>query len=400
MGLSAQQMAAMQMGGQQPSPEETQAPQQAQEEAQRQEMLRRFNILQKWIYGIIFLVVMMMLIGAITRLTDSGLSIVDWHVIADILPPFTQADWQILFEKYKQLPEYKIDNNDFGLAEFKTIYWWEYIHRLWGRIIGFCYIIPLIFFIKFAYIPAGHRGAFIGILVLGGCQALAGMWMVSSGQQENRIDVAANRLAVHLTLAMMILYYLIGKLIDIRRHVVTKAEPSWIPSSLMSFLRFNYVFIIIVIISGAFVAGLRAGWIYNEYPLMGGQIIPDDYYSGAFFLSNMSENPTAAQFHHRILTILLTLSTFIMAGLMIFVTGTQSRVSKIAYIMVGIVTVQFLLGIITLLLAVPIVLGTLHQLGAIALFAIYTIMIKEVTKWEPPKTPPPPRRGENQQYQE
>lgn len=382
----------MQMGGA-PSPEQMQAQEQAEQEAKLAQMRQMFKVLKMWILIIIGLVVIMMVIGAITRLTDSGLSIVEWHVIADVIPPLSQGAWEVMFEKYKQLPEYKLANSHFGLEEFKSIYWWEYIHRLWGRIIGFAYIIPLFFLIRKGYIPSGHRGAFIGILTLGAAQALAGKWMVSSGLGEGYIDVSATRLAVHLTLAMMILYYLVGKLIDISR-VINEEEPSWIPSSIMSLLRFNYVLIIVTIISGALVAGLRAGMIYNEYPLMGGLLIPSDYNpANDAFIINASENPAAAQLHHRILTVIFVISTCVMCGLMIFITGTESRVSKICYMMLAIVGGQFIIGIGTLLMGVPIYMGVLHQIGAIAVFLIYTIMIKEVTKWEPPKTAPPDKHA-------
>jgi cytochrome c oxidase assembly protein subunit 15 len=361
-----------------------QAPQQqgGGDDAAKMEMaLKMVKQVSIWVYIVCIMTVIMMVIGAITRLTDSGLSIVEWHVIADVIPPLTQERWQEVFNLYKTLPEFQLANPDYDLEDFKAIYWWEYIHRLWGRILGFVYILPLLYFLRKGAIPKGHRLAFFGVLCLAGAQALIGQWMVSSGTHEGRIDVAPQRLVVHLLLALMIFYYLLSKLVDIKR-MITKTEPSWLPSPLLNWLKWNFRFLMLVIISGGLVAGLRAGLIYNEYPLMGGQFIPTDYHAVEQWYFNFIDNPVAAQWHHRLLTLLFALSSIMMAVVMMFVCGHDGRVAYYAKWIFATTLAQFAIGLLALLFVVPLALGVAHQLGAIALFVAYVMMIKEVIKSE------------------
>ena len=318
--------------------------------------------INQWLYTTIFMVILMILIGGITRLTDSGLSMVEWRPIWGFLPPISNEEWKRVFSLYMSSPEYILKNQGMSIIEFKEIFFWEYFHRLWGRLIGIVFVIPLIIFYLFNKIPNSILLKLLMIMFLGSVQAIIGWWMVKSGL-VNDPTVSQYRLAVHLSNALIILFLLIWTLLEF------KNGRSRIKLD-FSFLIFSFLFT--TIIAGAFVAGMDAGLMYNEYPLMGYNLIPENY--GEYGFLDPFENPASAQFHHRHIALFTTICILIYC----YRNYTQSSdkiVKKCSLFMSIIVCFQFLLGILTLINMVPVYLGALHQTGAVILFiSLTTIM--------------------------
>ena len=315
-----------------------------------------------WLYTTIVMVVLMILIGGITRLTDSGLSMVEWRPIWGFLPPITDEEWKRVFSLYMSSPEYIFKNQGMSIIEFKKIFFWEYFHRLWGRLIGIVFIIPLIVFYLVNKIPNSILLKLLTILFLGSLQAIIGWWMVKSGL-VNDPTVSQYRLAVHLSNALLILFLLLWTLLEFKNGL-SKIKLDF------SFLIFCFLFT--TIIAGAFVAGMDAGLMYNEYPLMGYSFIPENYGENGFL--DPFENPASAQFHHRHIALFTTICVLIYC----YRNYTQSSdaiVKKYSLFMSAIVCFQFFLGIFTLINMVPIYLGVLHQTGAVILFIFLTIIM-------------------------
>ena len=318
-----------------------------------------------WLLTVTATILVMAVVGAITRLTESGLSIMEWAPIKGTLPPFSETEWQRVFELYKTIPEYKWDNPDMTLAEFKTIFWWEWIHRLLGRVIGLAFAIPLLVFWLKGWLPQWLKKHLLIALVLGSLQGAMGWYMVASGF-GNRTDVSQYRLALHLGLALVLFGYLLwlsltliyGKIDNIKLNTNSK---------LISFALL--LLISITVISGAFVAGLNAGVIYNSFPLMGDQIIPSDYLTNQGFFTDIFENHATVQWNHR----LFAISTLILVTVR-FLTRESARnhnaLNQAWTHLVIWVWIQLALGITTLLLVVPIWAGALHQAGATILLAL------------------------------
>ena len=321
-------------------------------------------------YWLLFLagaIMIMIMIGAITRLTDSGLSMVEWRPLMGVLPPLGADEWQRIFSLYKGSPEYLLINEGMLLAEFKAIFFWEYLHRLWGRLLGIFFIVPLLYFAYRRKLPQGFALYACLLFILGALQGVIGWWMVKSGL-INRPDVSHFRLALHLGLAIL----LYGAFIWLFLHyyfALPKGQGS----------KFSYlnmvaiilcVLVFITIIAGAFVAGLKAGLIYNEWPLMGEKLIPPDYLASAGgFWYSFFNNPTALQFNHRILAYIIVFSGVILWFRQDIVeTATPRVIRKAARFLLLAILIQLILGITTLINGVPIILATLHQSGAIMLF--------------------------------
>jgi cytochrome c oxidase assembly protein subunit 15 len=307
----------------------------------------------------------MVVIGGITRLTHSGLSMVEWNMIVGSMPPTTDAEWQIPFEKYKQSPEYQLINNQFTLEEFKSIYLWEYVHRLLGRTIGLVFLIPFFYFFIRKKFDSLFLKKMLVLLALGAFQGVLGWFMVKSGLQKEP-HVSHYRLAAHLISAFTVFGFTFWYALDL---LYTKAiEETESINKLKRFTKITFGIIIIQIIYGAFVAGLRAGLFYNTFPKMGSEMFPDTITSFDPFLRNFIENPAGVQFIHRYIAYIV----FTMVILVWAKTAKQefSQLQKQAgNIMLAVVCTQFLLGVFTILFAVPITLGVLHQIGAFALFA-------------------------------
>ena len=307
-----------------------------------------------WLLSTIIMVVLMILIGGVTRLTDSGLSMVEWRPLWGFLPPTSEIEWKRVFELYMNSPEYIFKNNGMSLEEFKEIFFWEYFHRLWGRLIGIVFIIPMLFFIILKKIPKSILSKLFIILILGGLQGFIGWWMVKSGL-VNDPSVSQYRLTIHLSNALLILSLLIWVYLEVKEGV-SQIKPDF------SFFMFSILFI--TIIAGAFVAGMDAGLMYNEYPLMGDGLIPENY--GEYKLLDPFENPASAQFHHRHLALFTTLCALCYCYNNYF-KNDDNKIKKISLLISIIICSQFLLGIITLVNMVPVYLGALHQTGAVIL---------------------------------
>ena len=308
-----------------------------------------------WLLSTIIMVILMILIGGVTRLTDSGLSMVEWRPLWGFLPPISQFEWNRVFELYMKSPEYIFKNKGMSLKEFKEIFFWEYFHRLWGRLIGIIFIIPLLFFIIVKKIPKSILSKLFFILFLGGLQGFIGWWMVKSGL-VNDPTVSQYRLTIHLSNALLILSLLIWVYLDVKEGV-SQIKPDF------SFFMFSILFI--TIIAGAFVAGMDAGLMYNEYPFMGDSLIPENY--GEYQLLDPFENPASAQFHHRHLALFTTLCTLFYCYKYYF-ESADKKVKKLSLLISIVVCSQFTLGIITLINMVPVYLGAIHQTGAVILF--------------------------------
>ena len=308
------------------------------------------NFYQLWLIICALMVVLMFVIGAITRLTDSGLSMVEWQPISGIMPPLTHQEWQNFFELYQQTSQFQLRNHDFALSDFQQIFWWEYIHRLWGRLIGMIFIAGLVINIAKKNINPDHHKFLWALLGLGLLQGFIGWWMVKSGFID-RTEVSQYRLAIHLAMALSILMLNI----------------TLIAKNMNYHLRFNlsailwFLLIFFMIISGALVAGLRGGFVHNDFPLMNGQFFPIDYWQFAGFWQNWGENPIAAQFNHRIIAYII--------GILAIIHYFCQRTSANLLFLLAIFG-QILLGILILLFYVPISLAALHQLGAIGILTL------------------------------
>jgi len=318
-----------------------------------------------WLYAVAALVLAMVLVGGATRLTESGLSITEWQPVMGTLPPLNAGQWQSEFEKYQAIPQYRELNRGMSLDAFKAIYWWEWTHRLIGRAIGVAFLLPFLWFLWRGWIEPGLRPWLWAIFGLGALQGAVGWWMVASGLAE-RVEVSQYRLATHLVLACVIYVALIWTAQRLDDRPFT-AVPFRIRASAIGLL----VLVLIQIYLGALVAGLRAGYIYNTWPLIDGALLPEP--SRLFFYvplwRNFFENTLTVQFDHR----MLAYTIFICALLHAFDvarTVKQGWVPASAIVLAAAVTFQAALGIWTLLLRVPINLALMHQAMAMLVLTV------------------------------
>ncbi|MET4701438.1 cytochrome c oxidase assembly protein subunit 15 [Constrictibacter sp. MBR-5] len=322
------------------------------------------RIVSNWLFACCAAVLAMVVIGGITRLTESGLSITEWQPLVGALPPLSEAEWQRLFGLYQQTSEYRLENSWMTIADFKTIFWWEYIHRLWGRLIGVVFILPLIFFAWRGMLRRGLGLKLVAVFALGGVQGAIGWWMVKSGLVD-RTTVSPYRLTVHLGLALVLFGLMFWIALGLRGE---RATAGGVPPSLRRLVWIVLGAVGVTVLAGAFVAGNRAGLVYNTFPLMDGRIIPPDYAALPSLLHNTFENPAAVQFHHRVLAV----ATFLLVGLLWWrtVQAEAPRAVRTAVTsLMAAVTVQAATGITTLILVVPIPLAAVHQGGAVVVLA-------------------------------
>jgi heme a synthase len=306
----------------------------------------------------------MVIIGGITRLTGSGLSITEWKPIMGAVPPMNDQEWQASFEKYKQIPQFQKINYDFTLGDFKSIFWWEYLHRLIGRLIGVVFIIPFLWFYFRGMLDRPTIRKTLFLFALGGLQGVIGWLMVKSGLTE-RTSVSHIRLAIHLITAFITFgftFYFALQIIYPERKIVFN-------KTLQRQVNLILALVIIQIIYGAFVAGMHAGKMYNTFPLMNGQIIPDGVTALKPTWLNLFDNPVMVQFIHRFLAGMITIFSilFFLKARKTELSGMQNR--GIA-LLLSALSVQLLLGIFTLLTSVEITLAVLHQVGAFFLFSV------------------------------
>lgn len=312
-----------------------------------------------WIFVCCIMVVAMVVLGGLTRLTHSGLSMVEWQPLT-ILPPLSDVDWEIAFSKYRESPEFKEVNPDMKLTGFKGIFWLEYVHRLWGRSIGLVFAVPFVLFLIAGRIEAKLARRLGGIFLLGGAQGLMGWLMVKSGLVDQP-DVSHYRLAAHLMLAFVIL----GALLWTGLGMLPGRSA---PPGARRLFPWALALVVLVMVTaswGAFVAGLDAGLMYNTFPLMNGQLLPDYAFDQNPLAANFVANPGTVQFTHR----LLAVSTLLLATIL-WLKGRRLGIGPLLTATVLWAWGQAGLGIATLLFQVPVALGSLHQAGAVLLFAL------------------------------
>jgi len=327
----------------------------------------RPRLIATWLLVCCALVFAMVVLGGVTRLTGSGLSMVDWDPIMGVVPPLTEAEWEATFAKYRQFPEYQQKNIGMTVAEFKGIFWFEYAHRMLGRLIGLVFFLPFVYFWIRGYFNRRMVLKLVAMFVLGGLQGLLGWYMVMSGLVD-RPHVSQYRLTAHLGAALVIYAYMFWVALGL---LFPRAE-----NSDAAMRRRTYgvaAFIFLVALSGGLVAGLKAGLAYNTFPMMGDEWFPSAYWNFQPAWINVFENIAAVQFNHRTLAELL-----LVIVLALWWSGRRREIPARARLglnlMAGMVLVQVGLGIATLLLAVPVALGALHQAGALVLFtfALFT----------------------------
>jgi cytochrome c oxidase assembly protein subunit 15 len=323
-----------------------------------------------WLVAVIIMVIMMVVLGGVTRLTQSGLSMVDWRPIMGILPPMSDAAWIEAFNAYKRFPEYQRVNYGMTLAEFKVIFLMEYAHRVWGRLIGLAYALPFAWFVIRGKLRGRQTLALGGVLLLGGAQGLMGWIMVKSGLIDTP-SVSPYRLAAHLGLAIAIYICLLWI-------VLTRLNPRPAPEGriLATRARAALALTLITLVSGAFVAGLDAGMTYNSFPLMDGRWIPEGLLILEPIWRNPFENVTLVQFNHRWLAIITVLAV-LMLGIKAVGAPIPTRARAAVLATVAAVLAQAVLGIATLILVVPVALGAAHQSGALLLIGVLTWAVHE-----------------------
>lgn len=314
-----------------------------------------------WLTFCALMIMAMTGIGAVTRLTESGLSITEWNVVSGTLPPIGEAAWRAEFAKYQATPEFSAKHHWMNIEDFKGIYFWEWFHRLWGRLIGMAFALPLAFFMLKGWIPKEDRLKYFGLLILGGAQGFMGWFMVQSGLVDQP-SVSHFRLAAHLSLALIIYCALFW--MAWRARLPADERPCLSLSPIGPIAVFILTFI--TVIWGAFVAGLDAGMIYNSFPMMGTGIVPPEFGQTPFFY-----DPASIQFTHRCLAVL--------TGVCVFGVGLKLLPDhlNIALAMMGWVLVQIGLGIATLLSVVYIPLAVAHQISAVILLTLilYSVFI-------------------------
>jgi cytochrome c oxidase assembly protein subunit 15 len=316
----------------------------------------------RWLIAVAALIVAMVVIGGITRLTESGLSITQWKPISGIVPPLNDAQWQAEFAGYRRIPEYQAFNRGMTLAGFKAIFFWEYLHRLLGRVIGMAFAVPLLWFAVRRRIPAGYGWRLTALLALGGLQGAIGWWMVASGLSV-RTDVSHIRLAVHLTTALVILAGIVWTALDL---LALARDPLAPPARWQGIGIVALLLLFAQIVMGALTAGLDAGYAFASWPLMGDAFFP----AGVPMLhpgwSNAIDNPVVVQFIHRWFAFAAA------AGLLWLSVRATRMGSQAGFLVTGLVTLQIMLGIATLLSGVQIGVAVTHQANAALLLIAAT----------------------------
>ena len=320
----------------------------------------RPRLISNWLLAVAALVFAMVVVGGITRLTESGLSMVRWEPISGVVPPTSDAAWQAEFDAYRATPEYQKINRGMSLAEFKDIYFWEYVHRLLGRFIGLAFALPLLWFAAKRAIPRGYGRRLTALLVLGGLQGVIGWWMVASGLVE-RPEVSHIRLAVHLLLALFILGLLVWTALDLRGPAFRPARLPVSGAWALSLLGLQLMF-------GAYVAGLDAGYAFNSWPKMGDEWFPSTAPMLQPFIVNLVDNPVVVQFIHRWLAFAVAAA----AGVLAMLAWRRGAFAPALAVVIGVI-VQIVLGIATLLSGVDLWIAVSHQAMAALLLAAMVV---------------------------
>ena len=322
-----------------------------------------------WLLALTTMVLLIIIIGGLTRLTDSGLSMTDWRPLLGVIPPLSQDKWLIVFEMYKQTPEFKIVNRSMTLEEFKFIFWWEWFHRVFARLIGVVFIIPLIYFLIKKKISKSLLLRLPIVFMFGIFQAFVGWWMVKSGLSENPY-VSPYRLTFHLLNALIIFSILLWIAMDYKHSLKTNFLSKPFSQDFLVF--FSIVLVFITIGTGGFMAGTNSGQSFNTFPLMNGKIIPDDYFLEGLGIYNIFENTVAINFNHRWFSIFVFF--YIIFVCFKFIKFDSKKVPKILVILVlFFLTLQVALGIVTLLSNVYLPVASMHQTNSILLLSTLLI---------------------------
>ncbi len=314
------------------------------------------NYISAWLFSMFLIISIMIIVGGLTRLTDSGLSITEWQLFSGFLPPLNSTDWNNYFDLYKKIPEFKEQNYSMTLNEFKVIFWWEWAHRFLGRLIGISFIIPLLFF---TFKEGFKKLLNLYLIFLLICfQGFIGWYMVSSGLVD-RVDVSHFRLSVHLIIAFLIISLILWNYLDLKIERNLNNKIKYIFPLIFIFLIFSQIVI------GAFVSGMDAGQIYNSWPLMGSSYFPDDNEINNIFKLSAFSDPSLVQFIHRNLAYVI-----LFFYLIILIKVYKNRYTNL-YLPINIVgfflLVQVLLGIVTLIYGAQIILASMHQISSIFL---------------------------------
>ena len=323
-----------------------------------------------WLLAMAFLVFAMVIVGGATRLTESGLSMVNWNPVTGVVPPITDTEWATEFSNYKLSPEYKLKNHGMSVDEFKGIFYWEWGHRLLGRVIGLAFALPLIFFWIKGMVPVGYKPKLLTLFILGGSQGLLGWYMVMSGLVDEPA-VSHYRLTAHLMLALFIFAALLWTALDLLNPKPVERTKSVVAlSHALAFV------VVLQLIMGALVAGLKAGHIFNTWPLMGETFIPPYLWNMQPVWRNLLDNAVTTQFDHRIGAYVL----LVLVGLLFIKSrrNTAHNVKKTTALGVMLVTLQVFIGIVMLLKNVPVDWGTYHQGGGVVVLAwvVYLLHIQ------------------------
>ncbi|MAU41713.1 MAG: heme A synthase [Kordiimonas sp.] len=322
-----------------------------------------------WLLCVCALVFLMVMVGGITRLMEAGLSMVRWEPLSGILPPLSEAEWQQEFAHYKEYPEYQKINKGMSLTEFKGIFYWEYGHRLLGRVIGLAFFLPLLYFLIKRRVSAALMPKLIFMFILGGAQGFLGWFMVKSGLVDHP-DVSHYRLTAHLGLAVFIYGYMFWVACDLLTDRYSSTLGGRNP------IRITWLFIVLVytqILLGGLVAGLNAGFSYNTWPLMDGALIPEGLFDLSPWYYNLTSNLITVQFNHRLLAYVIV---FMAIGLWFkFANGSNPRLKVLSLLLLIVVGLQVALGILTLVYVVPVALASLHQMGAMVVFSVGLLML-------------------------
>ena len=339
----------------------------------------KIRAIRVWLVVVAALVVATLIVGGATRLTESGLSIVEWKPVTGVLPPLAEAQWTAEFEKYKQIPQYRELNRGMSLSEFKTIFWWEWGHRLLGRVIGAVFLIPFLFLLWRGWIGKSLRWPLFGLFALGTIQGAVGWWMVSSGLTE-RVSVSQYRLAFHMTLACVIYTAIIWILARLDRGPVADVSLQ---------VRMSAFALVVLVLAqiylGALVAGLDAGLVYNTWPRIDGALIPsaERLWFETPVWRNFFENALTVQFNHRVLAYLILLFALWHAyGVNRAMPHRPARAYATLFVLLTVI--QSMVGIATLLFAVPVMLALTHQAMAILLLTVATIHAARIARADRP----------------
>lgn len=329
-----------------------------------------------WLLVCCAMIFIMVVLGGVTRLTHSGLSMVEWRPLTGWLPPRGQAEWQTTFDKYQQFPEFQKLHGDMTLEGFKSIFWFEFIHRLWGRFIGLVFFIPFLYFLLRGQIRGKLMRNAIGLFLIGALQGILGWYLVKSGLID-RPDVSQYRLTAHLGLAFLIYGYIFWVVLGL----LFPNSESRKPGNARRLRRTGLLLLALVsitILSGGLVAGLDAGLAYNTFPLMGGRLIPEHVFAVEPGVMNFFENIAAVQFSHRCLAILTCIGVTVL-WLMSRPYSLGRRCRSLIYWLLGAAVLQLALGISTLLLKVPVALAAAHQATALVFFTLTLWVVRELS---------------------